>query len=47
MRDLSVRVLLVLATVALVVAGIASFALVVSQSGASAPAEDLYVYGRR
>jgi hypothetical protein len=47
MRDLSLRVLLVLAAVALIAAMISSFALVTSQSSEPDSGGELYVYGRR
>jgi hypothetical protein len=47
MRDLSPRVLLVVAAVALIAAALSSFALVTSQSGGSDAGGELYVYGRR
>lgn len=48
MRDLSLRVLLVVAAVALLAAFLSSFALVATRSGAGAtPSGELYVYGDR
>lgn len=47
MRDLSLRVLLVVATVALLAAFLTSFALVATRSGAATLSGELYVYGDR
>jgi hypothetical protein len=47
MRDLSLRVLLVVAAVALLVACVTSFALVATQSGSASPSGELHVYGDR
>ncbi len=47
MRDLSLRVLLVVAAVALAVAFLGSLALVTSQSGGSSANGELQVYGGR
>jgi hypothetical protein len=47
MRDLSLRVLLLLAAVALVAAFVASLTLVTSQSGTAVPSGELQVYGTR
>ena len=47
MRDLSPRVLLVVAAVALLAAFLSSFALVATRSGAATPSGELYVYGDR
>jgi Co/Zn/Cd efflux system component len=47
MRELSPRVLLVIAAVALVVAFLGAFALVTSQSGSPEAGGELQVYGGR
>jgi hypothetical protein len=47
MRELSLRVLLVVAAVALLAACLTSFALVATQSDTAAPSGELHVYGDR
>jgi hypothetical protein len=47
MRDLSLRVLLVVAAVVLLAAFLTSFALVATRSGAATLSGQLYVYGGR
>ena len=47
MRGLSLRVLLVVAAVALLAAFLTSFALVATRSGAATLSGQLYVYGDR
>ena len=47
MRDLSLRVLRVVAAVVLLAAFLTSVALVATRSGAATPSGELYVYGDR
>jgi hypothetical protein len=47
MRDLSLRVLVVVAAVALLAAFVVSLALATTGSGAAGPSGELHVYGDR
>ena len=47
MRDLSLRVLLVVAAVALLAAFVVSLALATTESGAAGPSDELHLYGDR